>query len=285
MDIIRNKILLVKNKKYNIYVSIIYNLISGLIKMMIAFLSLSFFLLINSFYNFSMAFAKIVALYHDQKSKKEADENQPNGYGFHQYIAYRNVGVAIICSGIFYLAYCVSIFLGYQEVSFNTIIAIAIATLSFSEIGCAFYGIIKSHNIKTPFSSAMSMINLCSGFISLVLTQSALLSLSHTANTNIPNGILGVIFSTITILIGLYMMLHICHLQSHKHIHAMERFIHKQVAKEVKFKILTFQDYGPEQRYLSIFTTDTMLFTPTIQAKIDKKFNIKLIFIKDKEGS
>jgi len=54
----------------------------------------------------------------------------------------------------------------------------------------------------------MKLINLVSSFIALVLTQTALLSFSHTGDTSVYNGISGLIFGSLSIIVGVYMIVH-----------------------------------------------------------------------------
>jgi predicted membrane channel-forming protein YqfA (hemolysin III family) len=98
---------------------------------------------------------------------------------------------------------------GNSNIKYDTITAIAIATFSFAEIGAAVFGIAKLRQDKVPMLEAVKMTNLVSSLISIVLTQSALLSLDNVENAVKYSGIVGLIFGGVSASIGVYMMVRV----------------------------------------------------------------------------
>lgn len=81
-------------------------------------------------------------------------------------------------------------------------IGILIAAITFTEIGVAIYGIIKNkNNLKNKVEKQL---NLCSAIIALSLTQQALMSFTNPGkDISLYVGIGGIVFSSITIIIGI----------------------------------------------------------------------------------
>ena len=85
-------------------------------------------------------------------------------------------------------------------------VGILIAAITFTEIGIAIYGIIKNKNsLKAKIEKQL---NLCSAIISLSLTQQALMSFNNPGkDISLFVGIGGIVFSSITIIIGIIIQL------------------------------------------------------------------------------
>ena len=113
-----------------------------------------------------------------------------------------NTGLFIILSGILYITYSIHVIKNHINADYHMYIGILIAAITFSEIGLAIYGIIKSKDdLKTK---AEKQLNLCSAIISLSLTQKALLSFTLPGvDISLYVGIGGIVFSSVTIIIGI----------------------------------------------------------------------------------
>jgi hypothetical protein len=136
--------------------------------------------------------------------------------------AFRLSGLVLIIASGLYLVYCVQMLRG--ETAFRVYptkwIPIGIATVSFVEIGMAIRGLVKARKTKTLMMEALKFIALSSALVSLVLTQSALLSLGsqdgqkiHTAaqiasdiTISASCGLLGLIVGGLSALMGVYML-------------------------------------------------------------------------------
>ena len=190
---------LITNKRERIIfmsnASIISNCLIALGKLAMGIYNNSIFLCINAFYNLGMAFAKIVVLYHykndDQKNVCDC---------------YKQVGIILICTAVTYIFYSCRLFISHEITNYSMFSGIAIATVTFFEIGFAMYGILTNTKEQAPIVNSIKIINLCSSLISLVLTQTALLSFNSAIEASQYNGILALIFGSSVIFLGIYMI-------------------------------------------------------------------------------
>ena len=89
-------------------------------------------------------------------------------------------------------------------------IGILIAAITFSEIIISIIGIIRAKNKENKL---IKYSNLCNGIISLALTQTAILSFTNpNKDLSLYNGLGGIIFASITIIIGIYLIINKKHL-------------------------------------------------------------------------
>jgi hypothetical protein len=165
----------------------------ALIKIGMGIYSLSLFLYISGFYNVGIATAKHFAI----KSKNDCEE----------LIAYGRVGLAITITSILYILYALNMAIrGKANMQYDIFVSLAIATLSFTEIAIAVRGIVVARRIKNLIVEATKRTNLVCSLISLVLTQSVLLSLNETTNIAKYCGYTGLLFGSVSTVIGLQMI-------------------------------------------------------------------------------
>ena len=190
---------LITNKRERIIfmsnVSIISNCLIALGKLALGIYNNSIFLCCNALYNFGMAFAKIVVLYHYK------NDNQENVCD-----CYKQVGMILICTALTYIFYSFRLFISHEITNYSMFSGITIATVTFFEIGFAIYGILTNTKEQAPIVKSIKTINLCSSLISLVLTQTALLSFNSAVEASQYNGILALIFGSSVIFLGIYMV-------------------------------------------------------------------------------
>lgn len=192
------------NKKYSIHITgaaCIGNFLVGTGKLFIGLISLSFFTCVSAFYTYGMVIAKVCALKGMNKDREK------------QYIHYRFTGIILSIASIFYAVYATRL-LWHPEVShYEKNVGIAIATVTFVEIGLNIRGVIVERKNKELLYHALKMVSLSSSLISLVLTQMAILSFTHEGrldyNPSFSNGIMGLLMGSISTLIGLFMVLRV----------------------------------------------------------------------------
>ncbi len=166
-----------------------------LFKLAMSMVSHSFFLFSNALFSCGMGVARLVAL---QMKKKD-----PPG----QFRLYRNVGVILALAGLAYVTYSIRLFFGGTPGNYGQIMGIAIAFYTFLEFGLQIADLIrlrKQHNLE---AEAMRLISFCSILVSFVLTQSALMSSSSPGNHAITDGMAGVFFGSLVMLVGIIMLL------------------------------------------------------------------------------
>jgi hypothetical protein len=164
-------------------------------KLAIGIYSMSLFLCVSALYNVGLAYARRVAL---------------KGYGKKQaeYQIYRKVGVVLTISGVIFVIYCLRLFLHVSEARFSMYESLAIAAITFSEIGAAVYGVVVTGKGYSPILASIKLTSLASSLVSLVLTQSAILSFTAEGNMAFYNGLSGMIFGGSAALIGVFMTLY-----------------------------------------------------------------------------
>jgi divalent metal cation (Fe/Co/Zn/Cd) transporter len=151
----------------------------------------SFFLGIAAMYNVGMALAKHTAI---------------KGYKTGAQPCFA-VGVITLVSGVLFMVYCLCYFFFGNPMQYTMYEALAIATMTFTEIGCAVYGIKAAGKIKNQAISAIQLTSLTSALVSLVLTQTAIFSFAAEEDMSFFNGLSGLVFGGIAALIGMYMMI------------------------------------------------------------------------------
>jgi divalent metal cation (Fe/Co/Zn/Cd) transporter len=169
-------------------------------KLIIGILSLSLFTCANAFYSFGMIIAKSIALTGIRKARDEKE----------QYQYYLWSGVVLIVSSLIYIMYSIRLFFSPITNYYHMYVAIGIAAVTFTEIGINIRGVMITKQNHTLLVHAIKMINLSGSFISLVLTQTALLSFTKQKadllEVSKANGIIGLLTGGVATLIGVYMI-------------------------------------------------------------------------------
>ncbi len=160
--------------------SYIFNFIFGIAKLFIGLFIQFYSFCISAMYNLMLGISKYNA--------KRVKSNY--------------TGLFIILSGLLYIAYSIFIIKKNVNANYHMYVGILIAAITFTEIGVAIYGIIKNkESLKTKIEKQL---NLCSAIISLSLTQQAIMSFTNPGkDISLYVGIGGIIFSSITIIIGI----------------------------------------------------------------------------------
>lgn len=186
-------------------VSVPWNLLLATIKFILGIMSFSFFLIIGGLYNLGISIAKYFALEGNRIIDLESSENIINRKQ-RQY--YNLIGIIIFISSIIFILYSVRLFfINGTNLKYTKIRALIIATVTFVEIIFAIRGIVIARKIKEPIVEAIKLTNLSTSLVSLVVTQSAILSFTHKQNLNIYNGVLGFLMGSLSLLIGMYMII------------------------------------------------------------------------------
>lgn len=172
------------------------SILLGLGKILSGALALSAFACMNGGYTLGMALARYCALY---GAAKTTDQKE-------QYKYYRASGGIMIAASVLYVCYSLWAIWHPKTVYYGNIIAITIATITFTEIGLNVRGILKYRKAKTPLLHALKIISLGASLISLVLTQAAILAFADEVQNPSANGLLGAITGTAAALLGCYML-------------------------------------------------------------------------------
>jgi hypothetical protein len=163
--------------------------------------SLSLFVCVGGFYNIGIGAAKYIMV----KSRSEKDQRRH----------YKWVGIIILVSSASYMVYCLNMSIQNKaNVTYGIVTSITIATFTFTEIGMAVYGLLSTRKVANLTLAAAKRINLVTALISIVLTQSALLSLNEVENAARYCGLTGIVFGSVSAIAGALMVLRINRLPS-----------------------------------------------------------------------
>lgn len=179
--------------------SVVVNALLAIGKICFGIFTSSLFVCVNAFYNVGMGLAKHYCLLGIDKSE---DDRQ-------QYKYYRIVGVIISLASLVYMIYSVRMFVGHKSsYQYSDGIAAAIAAITFTEIAVNAVGYRSSKKRKVPLLQAIKLTSLASSIISLVLTQTAIMSFAYGGDASFANGLSGIAFGGCAAMIGLYMVIH-----------------------------------------------------------------------------
>ena len=168
----------------------------GLGKVLSGLTSLSLLICINLFYTLVMTAARYCALMGTVHADGRKD----------QYAYCRRSGYVMLFSSLLYIVYSLWLIFHPKEVAFDKILALTIATITFTEIGINIYGILKYRKSHTPLLHTLKTIGLGTSLISLVLTQSAILSFADDLQYPAVNGFLGALMGLAAAMLGIYLI-------------------------------------------------------------------------------
>jgi len=185
--------------------SILINAIFAIGKIAIGIYSLSFFLCINGFYNAGISVSKSLSIRGYKKKTYNTGDRKRDIKEEHRRLY--QMGIVVIVASAVYLIYCIHMMLaGKNNEHYNQIVAITIALVTFTEIGVAIRNFIAARKSREPLMEGMKLISLATSLISLVLTQTTLMSLSNSDNIPFACGLTGIIFGSLSAIIGMYLM-------------------------------------------------------------------------------
>lgn len=177
------------------FITMIYNFIWSIVKIVIGIFTGALFFCINGIYTLLIGFTKRIFLNH-YKSDNEKQKASKSLL----------IGILIIIIGTLFTIYMARLFFINHTYNTNLIVAIVIATFAFVDLGISIYNITTERKQNDILLSTFRKCNLISSFYAIVLTQVALLSVTNSFNYSMYNGITGVIFGFLSILIGIYII-------------------------------------------------------------------------------
>lgn len=190
---IKNKTIILKK------ITTTLNTILGVFKIILAIISHSLLLFIYSFYNVSISLAKRTSIREKQK---------------YEYENFYFCGIIVLIASISYILYSNYIYFNGSSSKYNMYIAIGIATLAFYNITVAIIGVIKAKKRKDIKNQTIKFTNLASSFISMSLTQNAILSFTTQEDMSKYNAIGGIIFGALSAVVGIYMITYTIYMKS-----------------------------------------------------------------------
>ena len=173
------------------------NFLLGTGKLCMGLLSASFFTVMNALYTYGMVAAKLCVL-------KGVAVPAPKQYAY-----CRKAAGILLAASLFYALYSARLLLHSEKAQYHPYLAMGIATVIFTEIGLNLWGVWVERKKKSPLFHTLKIINLASSLIGLVLTQTAILSFTHTEaeyDASRSNAILGLCMGGCAALLGWFLL-------------------------------------------------------------------------------
>lgn len=173
------------------------NFLLGTGKLAMGLASSSFFTVVNALYTYGMVGAKLCAL----KGLAAAPKKQ--------YAYYRGAAAVLIAASLCYAVYSTRLLWHPQNTRYHPYVGMGIAAVTFTEIGLNLWGVWRERQRRTLLFHALKMISLAASLISLVLTQTALLSFARQEpdlDLSVANGVMGICMGGAATLIGILML-------------------------------------------------------------------------------
>lgn len=201
--------------------SLVLNFFVGFIKIIISAFIYSITFAFNGIYNVILGFAKNSAIKEynnseniDERSQKVKEAKKRNVETKSCWkLCFYNLSASVL-----YLILSIITTFVMPEISvYGTITAIFIATIAFSKFIVSIVGTVKTRNMDNLIIHYIKFINLSDGLISISLCQRALLSIGEaTELSSLYSGIGGICFSTLAILLSLYMIFELRFIKNRK---------------------------------------------------------------------
>lgn len=166
-----------------------------LVKLVMSIASASFFMFANALFSCGIGLARYVAL--KMQGKETAGQLR----------LYRWICAILSFSGLCYAGYSVRLFFGGSAGQYSEVMALAIAAYTFVEFGIQIYDLIKLRKKRDLEAEALRLVSLCGILVSFVLTQTAIMSFSEPGEHNFSDGLAGVVFGGLVVLVGIVALL------------------------------------------------------------------------------
>lgn len=257
------------------------NCILALGKLILGIYTFSIFMCLNALYNAGIVVIKYIVIKGHNEAKRLPNVTNPNGYGRIEYRYYIQVGKIIILTSAIYVIYSIRLFIKGSNDVYPQIAAIAIASVAFTEIGTSIYGILVTRAEKEPVINALKLSNLASAMISIVLTQTAILSSKNDRDNSVVNGIAGMLFGGCAICIGVYMVIHMSRILNGKNEKKMIQKVCRYITKinsEIEIEPIYYRDLGPDSRelFVKVINYNSEEEFNDVNKKIQEKINVAL---------
>lgn len=164
----------------------------GFSKLVLAFVGSSFFIGLNALFSFGLGTTRVMCL-----KNRHADLDKQKKF-------YNLTGIMLCACSLVYILYSARLFFVEENIRYNLVTGIAIATFTFFEFGFNIHDFIKYKNNFSPATRAIKMVTFCSTLTCCVLTQIALTSFSSN-HAGKWNGVMGIIIGGVCFAIGIFM--------------------------------------------------------------------------------
>ena len=186
--------------------STIGNILLSIVKFILSIVLPSLWFFVNALFMVVLSFVRFLSI-RDYGKSRNKDKKIKQEIGYRNYL--KN-GILLIILGIMYFFVNVYIYFKGTNTTMHEYLTYLVALDAFWSIGYSIYGIAKYKRNSSPILKAVKLTNFANALTSIMLTQIVLLDTyanSQTYNSNIMNGITGIVVSISIMIIGLYMII------------------------------------------------------------------------------
>ena len=116
------------------------------------------------------------------------------------------ISLFLFVASVIYILYMARlVFFDVKVYDYTLFIGLVIASVSFTEMGVAIYGLIRTKK-SGHYYRDIKIINFCSAMTAIVLTQVAIMSFTNADNANMHNGITGMVVGIVILLLSVFTM-------------------------------------------------------------------------------
>jgi hypothetical protein len=186
-------------------VSVSINALFGVGKLILGIYLLSGWFITNAIYYLILSSARGQAL----QKYTVANQIEQSVERFQmEYAVFKQSGVFLCLLGVSYLLISVRMYLSEDAIVYGGTIVFLIATVAFTKLGIAIYGIAANRRQKGPIVYTLKMFSLTDAMVSIVITQYTLLTMQQSPLALKSSSLFGMGCSLIFIFIGVYMIHH-----------------------------------------------------------------------------
>lgn len=182
------------------------NILLSIVKFILSIVLPSLWFFVNALFMVVLSFVRFWSI-RDYGKSRNKDEKIKQEIGYRNYL--KN-GILLIILGIMYFFVNVYIYFKGTNTTMHEYLTYLVALDAFWSIGYSIYGMAKYKRNSSPILKAVKLTNFANALTSIMLTQIVLLDTyanSQTYNSNIMNGITGIVVSISIMIIGLYMII------------------------------------------------------------------------------
>ncbi|WP_231576468.1 hypothetical protein [Paenibacillus sp. FSL R7-0331] len=123
-----------------------------------------------------------------------------------EHTVFRRSGFFLCLLGLSYLLISVRMYLLGDAVIIEGTLVLLVATISFTKLGLALYGILGNRERKGPIVSTLKIFSFTDALVSIVVTQYTLLTMQQSPGALESSALLGMGCSLLFIILGVYMV-------------------------------------------------------------------------------
>lgn len=195
--------------------SLLLNFLTGIVKIIISCFTFSYYFGMNGAYNVVLGSAKVKAVRQYSISKDLTDTEKKTK--IENKTCYQLCWFAI-ASSLIYLVLSIVLTFFFQEVNAKYSISVVcfIAAVGFSKLVIGIINSVKTKHDTNLIIHYIKLLNLVDACVAIALVQRAILMMEGVENANYFSGIGGIIFSTIALMVSIYMIIELALIKKRK---------------------------------------------------------------------